>query len=407
MTASHPNLEPALSCRRGPGAPRVHIWQNLMCVTYLTILQRMENFFLRNGCRIETAPEGADWILVGGCAAFYHQIDDFFEKIDAFAGLGAKIAVYGCLPRVATERYRQAREKIALYIDTRHPEQVERMLASVHVPWGEVPDGTGFRSCDYRHYDPAKKYLVVQEGCDATCTFCPHKQGIGPARSLARERLLCQVRDLVRQGMKTLLLEGRDLGSWGQDFHPPDTISRLLADILAVEGDFRVFINQLGANWVLRQQESLQQVLLHPKVGDIHIPIQTISDRLLALMGRETGTRKLAPFLQSLGRGQAGRVLRTDMLVGFPTETEEEFEETLAFILEHFDEVAVYGFELHPFTEIATMDVPRHDRATIESRVERALAAIGSTPGIIYHRGGQVPGTMIDRERHKAQLGRA
>jgi tRNA A37 methylthiotransferase MiaB len=171
---------------------------------------------------------------------------------------------------------------------------------------------------------------------------------------------------------------------------------------VAVEGGFRVFINQLGGNWVLRQQEALQRVLLHPKVGDIHIPIQTVSDRLLVLMGRETGIGKLAPFLKALGRGRAGRVLRTDMLVGFPSETAEEFEETLVFILEHFDEVAVYGFELHPFTAIAASDAPRVDRATIESRVERALAAIRSARHDLPS--GRAGWNHDRAQRHKAQL---
>jgi tRNA-2-methylthio-N6-dimethylallyladenosine synthase len=390
----------------GP-AGRVYIWQNLMCLTYLMVLKRMEDFFVANGVEVVDAPEQADWILTGACAAFHGQIDAFFEKLEEFAAFPARTVVYGCLPRVTPHRYAPTKEKVAFYIDTRHPEGVERMVPDVRLKWHDIPAADGFRMVDYRRYDPEKRYLVVQEGCDAKCVFCPHIRGIGRAESVPFERLQGRIHQYLAQGMRTLLLEGRDLGSWGSDLQPKMNVADLLAAILDIEGDFKLFVNQLGGNWVVRHSERLLGVLRHPKLADVHIPIQTVSDRLLALMGREQGIWKLGAFLDQLGRRQAGRVLRTDMLIGFPTETEEEFEETLRFVLAHFDEVACYGFEFHPDTRLAEMTLPFLDQSVIDERVQRALAAIKQAKGVVWHRGGQVPQTMIDRERHKDQLNRA
>lgn len=386
---------------------KVYMWQNLMCVTYLVVFKRMEDFFKRNGCVIVDSAEEADLVIIGACGAFYYQIDDFFEKLDAFVKGTAKVAVYGCLPKVTPRRYSEAKRKVAQYIDTRHPEQIERLLAVCTVPWNDVPEQSGFRDVDYRHYDPEKRYLVVQEGCSATCVFCPHIRGIGPHRSVPLEKLISQVKGFINDGMRILLLEGRDIGSWGTDFNPPRTFADFLEALIETPGDFRIFINQLGGNWTVRYQKALTELLHHPKVADIHIPIQTVSDRLLELMGRERGISKLKPLLDSLGRQRTGRVLRTDMLIGFPTETEEEFEATLAFILEHFDEVACYGFELHPDTKVATMGLPLHSPEVIKSRVQRAIEAIRDTPGMVWHCGGQDPETMNDRETQKRLLNRS
>jgi tRNA A37 methylthiotransferase MiaB len=382
------------------------MWQNLMCVTYLMIFKRMEDFFLANGAEIVDSADDADWVLIGACGAFYGQIDHFFDELERFARGGARVVVYGCLPRISPERYRGARDSVAFYVDTRHPEEVARMLPEVIVPWSRIPDSDGFRMVDYRHFDPAKKYVTVQEGCNSKCVFCPHINGIGPQRSTPAKQVVELIRRHLEGGAETILLEGRDIGSWGTDLEPARTFPDLLEEILALPGDFALLINQLGANWAIRYQDRLLDLLIDPRVCDVHIPIQTVSDRLLGLMGREPGVRRLEGFLGRL-RGRSSRtVLRTDIMIGFPTETEEEFAETLQFVADYFDEVAYYGFELHPNTPVAGMGLPFCTPDLIQRRVDRAAAFIEKTPRLVWHRGGQVPHTMLAREEHKLRLKR-
>jgi len=116
--------------------------------------------------------------------------------------------------------------------------------------------------------------------------------------------------------------------------------------------------------------------------------------------------KALSGFLQTLRARTPHPVLRTDFLIGFPTETPEEFEEALAFILEHFDEVACYGFEFHTNTKVAEMNLPPVAPEVITQRVAHALDTIRRNPRIVWHQGGQEPHTMLDREQHKDQLHR-
>lgn len=402
-----PDAHAATPPSGGDSRRSVYMWQNLMCLTYLMVFKKMEDFFKANGCRVLDGPEGADWVLVGACGAFYGQIDDFFEKLDGFSRTGADLAVFGCVPKVSPARYREVQDRVRLTMDTKHPQWVERMLGRVRVPWSALPDPNGFRAADYRHFDAAKRYIIVQHGCSSKCVFCPHILGIGPRESVPAERVLAAVRREVATGGKLLMLEGRDIGSWGADLDPPAALPDLLEQVLAVGGEFRLMINQLGANWVIRHQERLLEVLLDPRIIDVHVPIQTASDRLLHLMGREPGVAALERFLSALRARPCRPVLRTDVLIGFPTETEDELETTLRFVKSYFDEVAYYGFELHPNTEVAKMGLPFFSREEIERRVQRAAETIASCPNLVWHRGGQVPRTMLDREAQKLRLKRA
>ncbi|HEY3417846.1 MAG TPA: radical SAM protein [Armatimonadota bacterium] len=385
---------------------RVHLWQNLMCLSYLMELKKMEDFFQANGCQVVDAPEEADWVIVGACAAFHNQIDDFFTKLDELTSLPAQVAVYGCVPKVATERYAEVNSRVAFFMDTKSPHLVERVVPDCRVKWNQIPDADGFRMVDYRKYDPTKKYVIIQHGCNAKCVFCPHSKGIGPQQSLSRERVLGNIRRSLTDGARSILLEGRDAGSWGTDLQPAETFPDLLQSILAIDQDFKLLLNQLGANWVIRYQDALLDLLLDRRVVDVHIPIQTSSNRLLKVMGREPGVRELQPFMEALRERTDRPILRTDVMIGFPTETEEEFKDTMAFVNEYFDEVACYGFELHQNTEVAQMGLPFHEHAVIEDRVQRALAMIKNNPRMVWHRGGQVPSTMLDREKHKEKLNR-
>lgn len=386
---------------------KVFMWQNNMCVTYLLVFKKMEDFLRANNCAIVETPEEADWILVGSCGSFYLEINSYFKHLCSFLSMKRKVAIYGCLPRIAVARYREVSSDVALYISTENPESIEKMLPSVLVKWNDIAEAYGFRDGDYRQPDVGRRYVVIQYGCNSTCVFCPHKIGIGSQKSILMGRILEQMACIAAQpNVETVFLEGRDTGSWGTDLNPPETFPRLLKSILSMDADFALYINQLGGNWVVRYAEELLPLLLHPRIVNIHIPIQTTSDRILRLMGRESGILRLKEFFEVLRQRKERPILRTDILVGFPTETEEELTNTLEFVSRHFDEVACYGFELHPLTEIAHKGLQFHDQNIINERVTRAVQYFRMNPSIIVHRGGQDPASLLKREKRKAELGR-
>ncbi|MCG3136831.1 MAG: tRNA-2-methylthio-N(6)-dimethylallyladenosine synthase [Phycisphaerae bacterium] len=384
--------------------PRVYLWQNNMCITYTLVFKRFEDWLLANNARLVDDPEAADWLLIGACASFMTQIDDFLQKSATLSGTTARVAVYGCLPKVTPEQYRGTPLEVDLYIPPEQPEKIECLLPGAAVRWEQITDNGCFRRQDYRHYDTGKRFIVVQTGCNAGCVYCPHKIGMGPQISRPAAEIWRQSRLALREGAHTLFIEGMDSGSWGTDLEPPQTYFDLLEPMLHWPEKFDLHLGQFGANWMIHYADRAVSVLAHPRIRDLKTPIQSASSRLLKLMGRDERIDELWPVVRALKQANPKLYLRTDLIIGFPTETDEELEKTLDLVIAHFDEVAYFGFELHPHTPIARMNLPLLPAEQIRERLEYTRRRLAEYPHIIAHRGGQDGSTLVEREQRRQEL---
>jgi MiaB/RimO family radical SAM methylthiotransferase len=384
--------------RKEPSANgrRAYLWQNGLCITYLLIFKKFRDFLKANGWEIVDEPSEADVIIVGACGSFVPVIDDYFSHVNKFQRECKRLVVYGCLPRITPKRCQEHHSGAYLYIPPENPQIIEELISDAKVGWAQIPNDGEFRREDYRNYDPLRRYVTIQYGCSAECTYCPHVKGIGKNISRSRAEVMSEIKAMLEAGAKTIFLEGRDIGSWGIDLKPKETFPQLLAEILRLPGDFEVYINQFSANFAIQYGKELFDLLKNPKIKDVHIPIQTTSPRILKLMGRDQNVRVLGPYLKDLRRKEH-LMLRTDLIIGFPTETEEELNDTLEFVSKHFDEAACHGFELHPNTEVMNMGLPFYEKGVIEERVERAREVLRGG-NLVTHRGGQVFNTMQERE---------
>lgn len=382
----------------------VYMWQNNLCITYTIAFKMFEDYFVANGWTVVQDASEADWILIGACGGFLPQIKDYVEKIKTLAPLGKKIAVYGCLPKITPEEFRKSSDSVNLFIPPSRPQDIERIVSNPAISWQELQETCSFRKEDYRKYDPKKRYVVIQYGCNATCVYCPHKIGMGPQISRPKEEVLSLVRASLANGATTLFLEGQDSGSWGTDLSPAQTYLDILEPILDMPGEFEVHIGQFNCGWILHYGEKLLRLFKHSRVTDLKTPIQSANPRILALMGRDPRVKEIGPFLKTLRNSKKQMNIRTDLMIGFPTETEEELGMTLEFARDHFREIACFGFEIHPNTQIAKMGLDFYAKEVIEERVRYAVTFLEEDPRIITHRGGQVYETLVNREKRKEEL---
>ncbi len=380
----------------------VYLWHNTLCSTYLIDLKKMENIFRLNGWKVSKDPQDADLVVLGSCGSFMNVIEDFERKYEEVCEMKKRVAIYGCLPLIAPEKFRPngVMAKFDFFIPATNPEMVEKIFDELTVKWNDLKEPGEFRLEDYRNYRPERKFVVVQKGCSATCTFCPHKVGIGPHVSREKNGIIDEIRGYIRNGAKIIFIEGRDTGSWGTDLAPKQNFGDLLNAILSLDGDFEVHINQLGGNWLVAHGDELVTRLKSEKITNVHIPIQTVSPRLLRLMGRDERIAEMEPYLMDLKKSSRKMLLRTDIIIGFPTETMDELKATLEFVSKLFDEVACHGFELHPNTEIARQTVEFFDRAEIDERIQYALDYFAENYRGVIHRGGQDSASLVARE-HK------
>lgn len=373
-----------------------------VCTPYKLILSRVDRFLQANGWRSVDSQAAADIIIVGSCGAF-HSLEEEAVKLIREAKKGhARVIVFGCLPGISPQLVNDCSPD--MIIPSPRWENFESLIENPTVPLKEINESDSFRSeADYRLYDPGKRFILIQTGCSSDCSYCPHKLGIGELKSRPYKEIIRQIENLSRERIHTIVLHGNDTGSYGKDLGEVRYPELLEA---VVEYPLQVHLAQVNADWVYEYRDVLFLLLKSEKIREFQLLVQATSARLLEHMGRKPVVKKLFPYLKDLRRERPDLILRTDIIIGYPSATTEEEEEAVDFAADLFDEVAVHGFELFEHTRIAGMGVDFYPASEIERRVSRAVETLKKNPGILVHRGGQVYQTLVDIEKPKDSMRR-
>ena len=370
-----------------------------VCTPYKLILHRISNYLVANDWLPVSSLMEADVAIVGTCGAFHSLANESLEYIKEAREAVEELVVFGCLPNILPEKVKAF--KPDRIIPSPRWEEFEKLVEEPAISINDAQEANEFRlKEEYRLYDPGKKFVLIQTGCSSDCPYCPHKLGIGDLRSRPFDKILCQVQKLTQAGAHTIILHGNDTGSYGTDIGR--TYPELLKEVMKVSP--KLHLTQLNADWVYKYRQELFDLAMDEKVKDFQVLIQTSSSRLLELMERQPVVKKLKSFLKKIRNNKRNIVFRTDVIIGYPTATEAEEMETLEFVTELFDEVAVHGFERFPHTRIEKMGLPFYSQEIINERVKIALEFLKQYPTLLVHRGGQVYQTLVDIEELKEQM---
>ena len=252
----------------------------------------------------------------------------------------AVIAVCGCYAqRAAAEIEELAGVSIIAGVDERRllPELVGQYMTKQSSCLTVVSDISAAREFHHIAQDSlqtrARAYLKIEDGCDQFCTYCiiPHVRG--PVRSLPVEQAVSQAERLLAVGHAEIVLSGIHIGAYGSDFDEPDALITLIKRIVALPGLLRL---RLGS--IEPQQFSEQLLTLigeEPKIcRHLHIPLQSGCDKTLYAMGRHYDTEFYHTLLIRLRELGGDIAFTSDVMVGFPGETEEDFQQSLEFCQE-------------------------------------------------------------------------
>ena len=221
--------------------------------------------------------------------------------------------------------------------------------------------------------DRTRASLKIQEGCNNFCTFCIIPWARGLMRSRDPQEVIRQAQQLVHAGYKEIVLTGIHTGGYGEDMKEYN-LARLLRDIESqVKGLKRLRISSIEASQIT---DEVIEVLNDSKiiVNHLHIPIQSGSDTVLKRMRRKYTMEFFAERITRLKEALPGLAVTSDVIVGFPGETEEEFMETYNFIKEHkFSELHVFPYSKRTGTPAARME-DQIDEEVKNERVHRLIA---------------------------------
>jgi threonylcarbamoyladenosine tRNA methylthiotransferase MtaB len=234
--------------------------------------------------------------------------------------------------------------------------------------------------------------LKVQDGCDNRCAFCIIPSVRGQSRSMKLDRVITEANALARAGYREVVLSGINLGRWGRDFAPQQRFVELLRALLEHTDIEKVRISSVEPmDW---SDELIALVASSPRIAKhAHVPLQSGSDRILRRMHRKYRPWHYAEKIRKIREAMPDAAIGADVMVGFPGETEELFEESCIFI-EHlpFTYLHVFTYSSRPGTPSAAMpeQVPVHlarerNRILREHAAEKNLAFRKSFIGRTLH----------------------
>jgi ribosomal protein S12 methylthiotransferase len=344
-------------------------------------------------------------LIVSGCMSqrYAQELRQSLPEVDAFIGLdqvadlGSIVGqILGKRPTLNSESFREQSVQRPTSNSGSWDRGVERW--ELDVSSSREDDLLGFaarRPTYIPDYDtprfrltPAHSaYLKIAEGCNHPCSFCVIPQMRGKHRSRSPESVLAEIRGLVAEGVREINLISQDTTYYGMDLwrekagprQPVDssrgpTLSALLRQIQKIEGDFWVrLLYTHPAHW---SNELIETIAQCGKVARyIDIPLQHIAESMLRRMRRETSREHIETLIEKLRAGIPGIALRTTFIVGFPGETEAEFDDLIEFIERaRFDRLGIFKYSQEEGSRAAKMPEQISLKAK-NARHQRAMLA--------------------------------
>ncbi|MCI5726562.1 MAG: 30S ribosomal protein S12 methylthiotransferase RimO [Clostridium sp.] len=213
-------------------------------------------------------------------------------------------------------------------------------------------------------------YLRIAEGCNNFCTYCVIPKIRGKFRSRTKESIIEEAKKLAKQGVKELILVAQDTTLYGTDLYGKKVLHELINDLSKIE-EIK-WIRLLYCYPEEIYSELIDEVKNNQKVAKyFDLPIQHINSRILKLMGRKTNREQIENTIKLIREKISNVVLRTSLIVGFPSETKEEFEELKDFLSEYkLDKVGVFAYSQEEGTPAARMDNQIDENIKLEREKE-------------------------------------
>jgi len=351
--------------------------------------ERMLATLAQSGMVITAEPDNADVVVINTCGFIAPAKAESIEAIRQAVGWkrgGAvkKVIAAGCLSERMGERLFREVEGIDAVIGLDGRDSIAQIIKETLSGRNGVVycGGARRRASDIVLDDRTRllitpghwAYLRISEGCNHRCSFCTIPSIRGRFRSKPKELVLAEARELAHAGAVELNLIGQDTSYYGRDLKERGGLAELLRELEKIAGLSWIRLMYLHPSGV--DEQLIEAVAESEKVVPyFDIPIQHISDRVLKAMRRGQSRRKIEALLDRLRRSVPGAMLRTTLIVGFPGETDEEFEELVEFVRwAKFDALGCFAYSREAGTEAAALPNQLSEQAKQE-RVEAVMLA--------------------------------
>ncbi len=372
MTDTFAPAQSTLSPADDAGSPKRLFIKTYGCQMNVYDSERMADVLRPLGYATTDTAEGADFVILNTChirekaaEKVYSELGKLREMKEgrAASGRGMTIAVAGCVAQAEGEEIMRRQPAVDLVVGPQAYHQLPELLTRTARARGERI-GADFAPNDKFDALPTQRggtgvaaFLTVQEGCDKFCTFCvvPYTRGAEWSRPVAA--VLAEARELAARGVREVTLLGQNVNAYdgeGAD-GKPSSLARLVHALADIPGLDRIRYttshpNDMSDDLIAAHGE-LPQLMPY-----LHLPVQSGSDRLLRLMNRKHGRQKYFDLIDRIREARPDIALSGDFIVGFPGETDRDFEDTMDLVRRvRYASAFSFLYSPRPGTPAATM----------------------------------------------------
>jgi MiaB/RimO family radical SAM methylthiotransferase len=347
---------------------RFYLVNENVCIRLLLYGQDISALLIKNNWKESQDIKEADIIFINTCSFIRSAEDKAITKIEKIIKnkkSHQEVVVFGCLPDINPERLGKIHQGISLsgrnlkkLIETFNLRYFERKVGHRVIRPGPLSAriikylNKFFFRDDYFTYlfDKEKVFhLKISEGCLGQCTYCSERIARGSLKSKPISEIMEEFQEGLNGGYRIFSLNADDVGVFGRDNQ--ENIAQLLEEMLKIEKDFRLVITELNPLAFLRHGEKIVKLLTSPKIIFITVPLESGSQRILRLMKRPYLIKEVMPLLSKIKVENPKIKINTHIIVGFPGETNEDFQETFNLLDKfYFNKVKVFKYSERPGT---------------------------------------------------------
>jgi ribosomal protein S12 methylthiotransferase len=358
---------------------KIH-FTSLGCARNLVDTEVMLGIVLKAGYEVAEALEEADYLVVNTCGFLEKAREEARETIAQLLSIkkeAAKLIVTGCMVQKKSAEIKAQFPEVHYLLGSGDTEKILQAieseqqgeavtLARSYLQQGEVPRQLSTPG----HF----AYLKIAEGCAKRCSFCIIPTIKGPLKSKPVAQVVKEFEALLKQGVFEVILIAQDLGDYGKERKEKLGFEQLVAELLKVDQKFWLRFLYLYPDEITDELIALmaQDKRICPYLD---MPLQHINDTILKAMRRKTSKSAILTTLTKLRQAIPHVVIRTSLMVGFPGETEEQFEELVQFIQDYpIDNIGVFKFSAEKEAHAATLPGQISEEVK-EARYQKLMAA--------------------------------
>jgi tRNA-2-methylthio-N6-dimethylallyladenosine synthase len=342
----------------------------------------------------------ADLVLYNTCSIRDKAEQKVFHRLDQFkreAGNGKVFAVLGCVAQQEGEKIFERAPHVSMVAGSASYTKLPELLLQIEggarrVTGLSLATDETFDTPYTRRDNPHRAYITIIEGCDKSCAYCVVPFTRGPERSRASESVLNEAGELARAGYTEIQLLGQNVNSYRDPSPEGFNFARLLEAVGHVEGIRRVrFTTSHPRDFGRDIVEAIDRT--ETLCNQVHLPVQSGSTRVLAAMERQYTREEYMRRIEWLKSARRDIAISTDIIVGFPGETEQDFEQTME-LLDAVEYDSIFSFKYSPRPNTPALALGDH--IPDEEKGRRLTALQEKQRGIQLRRNGRVVGSELE-----------